>query len=101
MISTEDKREMGKREEEMGSTSKERVMIYILSKLEYIFTGLLQRGNVTVDSLQTRWGFYSGVQTWSFNVANRFLQGNQESLQTDMVGRRVSHEIFTDGALRR
>lgn len=52
----EDKREMGEREEEMGRTSKERVMIYILSKLEYISTCLLQRSNVTVDSLQTRWG---------------------------------------------
>lgn len=49
MISSEDKGVMG----EMGRTSKERVMIYILSKLEYIFARLLQGSNVNVDSLQT------------------------------------------------
>lgn len=46
-------------------------------------------------------GFCSGVQTWAFNVAGRFLQGIRKSLQTAKVGWRVSHDIITDGASRR
>lgn len=55
MISNEDERETRTERNRTRRTSKGKVMIYILSKLEYFFTHyfLLQSGNVTVDCPQT------------------------------------------------
>lgn len=86
----------------MGRTSKEKVMIYILSKLQYIFTQylILRSGNVTADCPQTCRVFIPLFKNGDFHVALRFRQGNGGSLQTGMGFVIVSHDITTDGASR-